>query len=83
MADSNAYPVRAVYEYFRMLERASELEAFLKECDEKKLTLDVGARLFSVGHQHFTRLSKPARPGEAVPEAVGPDCPLCPGPPRF
>lgn len=82
MADAagKSYPVRAIYEFFKHLEGQetqdgrTELNAFLAECDEKNLSLVVGKELFDVGHEHYNRM--------VHPEAVGPDCPLCPSPAR-
>jgi hypothetical protein len=64
-------PVRGVYQFFEMLDGAGALEAFLAECDEKKLTFGVSDVLFAVGERHFKRSSI---------ETAGPPCPACPGP---
>jgi hypothetical protein len=72
---SKPLPVRGVYLYFKTLEAANALESFLVECDQKKLTLEVGEQLYGVGQNHFSRLVNV--------RAAGPDCPACPYPPHL
>jgi len=79
--DPASYPVRAIYDFFKKLEGVktpdgkTELETFLAECDAGGLTLPVSQDLYEIGHKHFDRLIRV--------NAVGPDCPLCPSPPRL
>lgn len=72
-SDSTALPVRGVYLYFKLLEAAGKLDAFLAECDKKGLTFEVDKKLYVVGERHFSR--------PTLTEAAGPSCPACPGPP--
>jgi len=66
--------VRGVYLYFKALEDAGTVEAFLADCDAKNLTLGVSDTLYALGHDHFGRIQT---------ESVGPECPACPSPRRL
>jgi hypothetical protein len=71
--------VRGVYRYFKALEKAKTLKAFLEDCDNKEHTLGVSKSLFNLGHKHFKKsVSLPA----SVPGGGG-ECPACPKPPKL
>lgn len=95
MAGSNHkdLPVRGVYKYFKALEKAKTIKAFLEDCDTGEHTLGVSRGLFRLGHKHFAEVSRPkaAKRGAmvAAPKsvmravAVGTECPACPKPPKL
>jgi hypothetical protein len=91
MAGQNAQgrdlSVRGVYLFFKALETATTsngenaLKSFLTDCDQKSLTLSVSDALWSEGHACWDGIAN-SKAG-IHPDAAGPGCPACPGPPRL
>lgn len=70
------YDVQTVAEAFEYLAKAGALDAFLKECAEKRLVMRVSSELRDVAISHMRGGTKTK--GMKTMTTSGGDCPICP-----